>query len=358
MKHRDLVSALLGLVCAVLVSTCDAPSTAGLLFLTYSALNGVTLSLILLIYTGAYDAYREHLAASIDNNYDGFKYSAGYKVITPGYFDALHMHLRQGRLLRDGDAAGQPPVAVVSELFVRQFLPRTDPIGVRFKYAGMDPVNPVFTIVGVVDDVRFQALTRPPVPQVYVSMLQAPYRARYTVSLLARAADPRQEKQVASGLREIVRRDDPDVPVELSSLEALVSGSVADRRLMLTLVGGFALLALVLAASGIYSVLSRSVTQRTTEIGVRMALGADAASVVRLMLRNAMAPVAAGAAAGLVIAAAGTRLLRSLLFEVQPLDPMAFGGAAALLIAVALLAAYVPARRATRVDPLRALRAQ
>jgi putative ABC transport system permease protein len=293
-----------------------------------------------------------------DGNYDGFKYSAGYKVVTPGYFDALRMHLRQGRLLQDSDAAGQPPVAVVSELFVRQFLPRTNPIGVRFKYAGMDPVNPFFTIVGVVDDVRFVALTRPPVPQVYVPMLQAPYRTRYTVSLVARAADVRQEGQVASALRDVVQKFDPDVPIELSSLEAMVSGSVADRRLMLSLVGGFALLALVLAASGIYSVLSQAVAQRTAEIGVRMALGADARTVVRLVLAGAMLPVGAGTALGLAAAAGGTRLLRSLLFEVQPLDPLAFAAAAATLVTVALLAAYVPARRATRVDPIAALRAQ
>jgi predicted permease len=293
-----------------------------------------------------------------DNLYDGYKYSAGYKVVTPGYFDALHMRLRQGRVLTDNDAAGQPPVAVVSELFVRQFLPRVNPIGVRFKYAGMDRVNPVFTIVGVVDDVRFQALTRPPVPQVYVAMAQAPYRARYTVSLVARAADRRQEEQVAGAVREVVRQSEPDVPLDMSSLEAMVSGSVADRRLMLTLVAAFAALALGLAATGIYSVLSQAVAQRTAEIGVRMALGADANTVVRLVLRGAMTPVGIGAAIGLAAAVAATRLLRSLLVEVQPLDPAAFAGAAAVLMVVALLAAYVPARRATRVDPLRALRTQ
>jgi putative ABC transport system permease protein len=138
----------------------------------------------------------------------------------------------------------------------------------------------------------------------------------------------------------------------------MVSGSVADRRLMVSLVGGFALLALVLAASGIYSVLSQAVAQRTAEIGVRMALGADARTVVRLVLAGAMLPVGAGTAIGLAAAAGGTRLLRSLLFEVQPLDPLAFLAAAATLITVALLAAYVPARRATRVDPIAALRAQ
>jgi putative ABC transport system permease protein len=294
--------------------------------------------------------------AIADNNYDGFKYSAGYKVVTPGYFEALHMRPRRGRLLTDGDAAGQPAVAVVSQLFVRQFLPHSDPIGVRFRYSGMEPVNPYLTIVGVVDDVHFDGLTKPAAPQVYVPMLQAPFRALYTVSVVARAADRRHEAQVAAALREVVHAADPDVPLELSSLERMVSESVADRRLLLTLVAAFAALALVLAAVGISSVLSQVVTQRTAEIGIRMALGADAAVVVRLMLAGAAPPVALGAAIGLGAAIAAMRLLQSFLFEIRPLDPLAFACAAGILIGVAVIAAYVPARRATRVDPLRALR--
>jgi predicted permease len=296
--------------------------------------------------------------ASGDSTYDGFKYAAGYKVVTAGYFESLGMRLREGRFLKDTDGAGQPAVAVVSEAFVRKFLPRTDPIGVRFKYAGMDPVNPTFTIVGVVGDVHFEGLTHPADPQVYVPFLQAPFRALQTVSVVARAADPRQQAQVAEALRDAVRRADPDVPIDMSSLDALVAGSVADRRLLLTLVAAFAGLALVLAATGIYSVLSQAVAQRTAEIGIRMALGADAAMVIRLMLRSAMTSVLAGAAIGVAGAIAGMRLLGSFLFEVEPLDPGAFGAAAAVLIAVALLAAYIPARRATRVDPLSALRSQ
>ena len=136
----------------------------------------------------------------------------------------------------------------------------------------------------------------------------------------------------------------------------MITDSVADRRFLLTLVGAFAALALLLAATGIYSVLSQAVAQRTSEIGIRMALGADASSVVGLMLDSAMRSVGVGAAAGLVVALALARVLQSFLFEVRPLDPAAFGAAAALLVLVALLAAYVPARRATRVDPLVALR--
>jgi predicted permease len=293
-----------------------------------------------------------------DGIYDGFRYSAGYKVVTPGYFETLRMHPSAGRLLQDTDVAGRPVVAVVSESFAKRFLPRTNPIGVRFKYAGMDPVNPVLTIVGVVGDVRFASLTREADPQVYVSMWQVPYRARYNVSVMARAVDPRQQASVAASLHETLRHYDTEVPVEISSLEAMVADSVASRRFLLTLVTAFAILAVSLAATGIYSVLSQAVAQRTAEIGIRMALGADAATVVRLMLRSAMTSVAAGAALGIAGAAASMRLLSSFLFGVTPIDPPAFAIAGALLLVVALVAAYVPARRATRVDPLKALRAQ
>jgi predicted permease len=293
-----------------------------------------------------------------DGLYDGFKYSAGYKVVTPGYFEALGMRVLKGRVLRDTDAAGQPPVAVVSESFAKRFLPRTDPIGVQFKYAGMERVNPVYTIVGVVGDIRYQALTREAVPQVFVPLAQAPYRARYTFSVMARAADVRQQAHVADGVRETLRQLDADVPVEMSSLQTMVADSIANRRFLLILVGSFAALALLLAATGIYSVLSQAVAQRTAEIGIRMALGADAGNVIRLMLRSAMSSVLAGTALGIAGAFATMRLLSAFLFDVRPMDPAAVATAAGVLIAVALVAAYVPARRATRVDPLRALRTQ
>jgi putative ABC transport system permease protein len=296
------------------------------------------------------------VGATPDGIYDGFKYSAGYKVVTPGYLETLGMRLREGRFLAANDIPGQPPAAVVSELFVKRFLPRVDPIGVRFKYAGMDMMNPVFTIVGVVGDVHQQSLVRAPVPQVFVSMYQQPSRARWTIGVVARAADPGQQGQVASAIRDTLRTYDPEVPVDISSLDRMIADSVADRRFLLTLVGAFAVLALLLAATGIYSVLSQAVAQRTSEIGIRMALGADASSVVGLVLSSAMRSVGVGAAAGLAVALASGRVLQSFLFEVEPLDPAAFGAAAALLAAVALLAAYVPARRATRVDPLVALR--
>jgi ABC-type antimicrobial peptide transport system permease subunit len=163
---------------------------------------------------------------------------------------------------------------------------------------------------------------------------------------------------VAAAVRKLVRELDPDVPIDMTTLESLIAGSVSDRRFTLLLLGAFAAIALLLAATGIYSVLTQIVAQRTQEIGIRMALGADAPTVVRLMLGNALVPVVAGIVAGAIGSAFGVRLLASFLFGVQPLDPLAFAAAAGLLAVVAVVAGYLPARRATRVDPLIALRAR
>jgi ABC-type antimicrobial peptide transport system permease subunit len=159
-------------------------------------------------------------------------------------------------------------------------------------------------------------------------------------------------------LRAALSALDRDVPVKFSTMEERVGASVADRRFMMTMLSAFAAIALLLAAVGIYSVLSHSVAQRTSEIGIRMALGADARSVVGLMLGTAMRSVGAGVAVGALAGALAVRLLESFLFGVRPIDPIAFAAAAAVLVAVGLVAAYLPARRATRVDPLLALRSQ
>jgi len=288
----------------------------------------------------------------------GARPSAGYRVATPGYLEAAGLRLLQGRTLQDGDRAGALPVAVVNQAFVRQLLGATPPIGVCFKFNGMDQVNPVFTIVGVVGDVHHRSLVRAVEPEAFVSAYQQPFRAQYTMFVVVRPVSAAQQRALSASVREAVREMDPDVPVELSSLDQFISASVAGRRFLLMVLAAFAAIALVLAATGIYSVLSRSVAQRTQEIGIRMALGADARRVVGLMLASSMRSVAAGIVIGGLAALAGVRVLTTFLFGVRPLDPAAFAGAAALLIAVALVAAYLPARRATRVDPLIALRSQ
>jgi putative ABC transport system permease protein len=288
----------------------------------------------------------------------GGRLSAGYRVATPGYLEAAGLRLLQGRTLQDGDRAGALPVAVVNQAFVRQLLGVTPPIGVRFKFNGMDQVNPVFTIVGVVGDVHHRSLVRAVEPEVFISAYQQPFRAQYTMFVVVRPVSAAQQRALSASVREAVREMDPDVPVELSSLDQFISASVAGRRFLLMVLATFAAIALVLAATGIYSVLSRSVAQRTQEIGIRMALGADARRVVGLMLASSMRSVGIGIVIGGLAALAGVRVLTTFLFGVRPLDPAAFAGAAALLIAVALVAAYLPARRATRVDPLLALRAR
>ena len=279
-------------------------------------------------------------------------------MATPGYLEALGARLLQGRTLNDGDRAGQPPAAVVNQAFVRRYLPKTNPIGVRFRYSGMDPVNPTFTIVGVVADVHHASLVRASSPEVFVCAYQAPTRTKYTMTVVTRAVADAQQPSVATGVRDAVRQFEPDVAVEMSTLDRVLSNSVADRRFTLTVLGAFAALALMLAATGVYSVLSQAVAKRTQEIGIRMALGAEPRRVVRLMLASAMIPVAVGVVAGAAGAGFAVRFLSSFLFGVKPLDPPAFLAAAVLLVLVAVVAGYIPARRATRVDPLLALRAR
>ena len=216
--------------------------------------------------------------------------------------------------------------------------------------------EPLLTIVGVAADVRSDALSAPIVPEAYVSYLQRPLRTRWSMVVAVRARDGGSAAGLLTPLHKLVTETDPDLPVKMGTMEQRVGASVADRWFTMAVLSTFALIAVLLAAVGIYSVLSQSVTQRTAEIGVRMALGADASMLVRLIVRSMMGPVLAGIASGLLAGAFAVKLLASFLFGVQPLDPAAFMAAAALLLAVALLAAYLPARRATRVDPVLALR--
>ena len=281
---------------------------------------------------------------------------ADYFVISPGYFDALRIPIVRGRGIDASDTAGKPAAAVVNQTFVRKFLAGQDPIGRRFRYFGMDARDePMLTIVGVAADVRSDALTAPIVPEAYVSYLQRPLRTKWGIVVAARARQGRADA-LLEPLQRTVTTFDPDVPVKLGTMDERIGASIADRRFTMAVLSTFAVVAVLLAAIGIYSVLAQSVVQRMPEIGVRMALGADALTVLRLIVRTMMGPVISGIGAGLVVSVFAARLLASFLFGVQPLDPAAFGAAAALLILVALAAAFFPARRATRVDPVLALR--
>ena len=282
---------------------------------------------------------------------------ADYFVITPGYFDTLRIPIVRGRGLNDTDGAAAPVSVVVNETFVRKFLPAQDPIGRRFRYLGMDSSHePMMTIVGVARDVRSDALDAPVVPEAYVSYVQRPLRTRWSFVVAVRARDGVSADALVTPLRRLLAAMDADVPVKVGTMEERVGQSVADRRFTVAVLSTFAFVAVLLAAIGIYGLLAQSVAQRTAEIGVRMALGADARMLLRLILGAMMRPVVAGLACGLLAATFAVKLLGSFLFGVQPLDPAAFIAAAALLVVVALAAAYIPARRAMRVDPVRALR--
>jgi len=273
---------------------------------------------------------------------------------SPGYFAALGIALQRGRMFDARDAAGRTATAVVNEALVRRYFPDQDPLGRRIDFEGSERAHRWHEIVGVVADVRDRALDRAPEPQVYVPYAQRPTGALF---LVARGADG--ARAALPALRLAVREVDPELPVyNPTTMERLVSDDLRERRTARTALAGFAVAALALAALGLYGLLAQTVRERVPEIGVRMALGARRADVVRLFLGEGGRLVLAGLAAGALAALTGTRLLRSLLFGVSPEDPATYAVVAILLAAVSLAACAVPAWRAARVDPLRALRSE
>jgi putative ABC transport system permease protein len=276
-----------------------------------------------------------------------------YRVVTPGYFSAMEIPLRQGRLLSEQDTETSPRVVVISERLARLYFPNESPIGRRVTIS--DPkAGPWEEIVGVVADVRHWGLDAEPPPEFYVSYRQ--HWRRYMTFTVRAYGDP---LQLAPSVRAAVRAFDKDlVPEEVATMEQVISVSLTQRRLNLMILGSLAALAVGLAAFGLYGVLAYTVTQRTQEIGIRLALGAQRRDIMRLVLRQGVRLVALGLALGLVGASAATRALRSLLFGVGPTDLLSFTAITLLVAAVGLLACYLPARRATKVDPLVALRRQ
>ncbi|HEX7296927.1 MAG TPA: ABC transporter permease, partial [Pyrinomonadaceae bacterium] len=278
---------------------------------------------------------------------------ADYTVSSSGYFRAMNIPLLRGRVFTDHDTKGTPEVLVVSDAFVRRFFPAEDPIGRRIVFDG--PNETAREIVGVVGDVKRNGLDVDVQPEIYASYLQRPER-RLNVILKSDFADPAQMLQPARGA---VKAFDPNQIIwRTQTLNQLLSTSVAPRRFNMLLLGIFATVALVLAAVGLYGVMSYSVSWRTHEIGIRMALGAKRADVLRLVVRQGMMMALIGLAIGLVGAFSLSRVLRGLLFGVSSTDPLTFAIVSIVLLGVALLACLVPARRATRVDPLVALRTE
>jgi predicted permease len=274
-----------------------------------------------------------------------------YRVASAGYFEAIGMPLRRGRTFDGRDRPGGEAVAIINESMARRHFAGRDPLGQRIRFAGMDVVNPWLTIIGVVGDVRFRDLAAEALPEVFVNYRQLPMRTLSFITTAVRLHGGLTAESVMPALRDQWRSLDPDVPVDMSPMTTLVERSTASRRFTLTVVGVFGLMALALAAMGVYGILSYSVAQRSREIGIRMALGASSAAVVSLVFRSVTGAVAGGVIAGLLAAVALTRFLQAFLFGVTSLDPLSFGGALAALIAISFLAAWYPVRRASQIDP-------
>jgi predicted permease len=272
-------------------------------------------------------------------------------AVNPDYFRTMSISLRAGRFFNDNDTQGAPSVAVISESLARRLFPNEDPLEKRVNIGGSGA--DWTTIVGIASDIRHQGLDQEIEQAVYLSYRQLPRN----LALVARTTI--EPASLAPAFRNAVHETDPSVPVyELQTMNERVSNSVAARRFNLLLLGGFAALALLLAGVGVYGVISYIVTQRTHEIGIRMALGAQSGDVVRLFIKQGMALVILGVVLGLVGAFTLTRVMTSLLFNVSASDPLTYVGVAVTLSLIALLACYIPARRATKVDSLIALRAE
>jgi putative ABC transport system permease protein len=276
--------------------------------------------------------------------------AADYRDITPNYFATMGIPLIKGRIFSPQDNLDRPRVVVIDETLARRFFPNEDPIGKHLRVP--DATRPAREIVGVVGGVRDTGFDQQPRPTIYFPSLQSPDQ---TMSLVVRTSVP--PGSILPAIKSAIWSVDKNQPVfDVKSMDEIISGNVSAQRLAFLLLGVFAFLALALAAIGIYGVTSYLVSERTHEIGVRMALGAQPLDVSRLVLSHGAKLVAVGVITGAVAALALTRLLTNLLFGVSASDPWTFVGVGLLLIVVAVIASYIPARRATRVDPLVALR--
>ena len=282
----------------------------------------------------------------------GEEVDANDRITTPDYFRAMGIPLLKGRVFTERDNADAPEVVVINETFARRFFPNEDPLGKRIitdrenNPSGME-------IVGVVGDVRHKSLDVEGGAEFYHSYLQTPERS---MSLVVRAAtdDP---TSIASELRSAVQQVDKDQPISnIMTMEQLLAESVAQRRFNMLLLGIFSAVALLLAGVGIFGVMNYSVTQRTHEIGIRMALGAQASDVLKMVVGQGMALALVGVCVGVASSFILTRIMSNLLFGVSATDPVTFAGVSLLLTLIALLSCYIPARRATKVDPMIALR--
>lgn len=281
--------------------------------------------------------------------------NASFIFADENFFKTLGVPLLAGRFFDEHDVPGGPLVTIVNETLARHYFPDGHAVGKRLKQGGAErPNNPWMEIVGVVGDIKYSGLDAPPEPAYYLADRQQPVTRRFV--MVRTAADPRS---ALNSIRSAVSAVDRDLPVSrLYTVDQLMNESVAAPRFRTMLVTLFAMLGLVLAAVGIYGVMAYTVSERTRELGVRVALGATRREVLRMVMTEAAALAAAGVGLGIAGAAATTRLMAALLFGVTPTDPSTFASIAAILMVIALAGSYVPARRATRVDPMAALRSE
>lgn len=296
--------------------------------------------------TGNY--FLDHMPANLDFSAHA---SSVLSIVAPGTFAALGIPVKSGRDFSNGDGADMPFVAVINEALVRKSFPGENPIG-RTIFCPFDSFKGM-TIIGVVGDVRQYGPVREPMPECYMPYLQHQYNGR-TLSLVVRTAG--NPTALAETVRRVARETLPDVPVRFTTMEVALSENLATPRFRSLLFGVFAGLAVCLAMAGVYGVMAHAVGQRSSEIGLRIALGASAGSVLRLILGQGLTLASIGLALGLAAAVSGTRLLTTMLFQVQPNDPSVYVAVIVLLSGVTLVASYVPARRASKINPLKALR--
>ena len=293
---------------------------------------------------------KAHPRANPADNPSAFRYG-----VSDGYFEAMRIPLRHGRTFTVKDLVNAPRVAIVNESFAKKYWPGEEPIGQLVSMG--DPSKPEWTeIVGVVGDLKQLALSQRESDAIYIPEAQWPF-ADQAMSLVVRAKG--DASSMAPAVRRAVWSVNKDQPiVRVVTASQLVAGSESQRRFALTLFEAFAVVALVLAAAGIYGVLAGTVTERLREIGVRAALGASRTDILRMVVRQGLGLTAVGAVLGLAAAAGLSRVIASLLFGISPLDPATYAGVATVLGVVALGACLVPAIRASRVDPMETLRAE
>jgi predicted permease len=299
--------------------------------------------------------YGWNIGFTVEGFENGSKlFSADNNLVSNDYFRAMGIQLLRGRTFSDQDKEGAQPAIIVNETMARRFWPEMDPIGRRIKWGANDPASPWLTIVGQVADVKVSALDAETRPQVYMPFGQQTGPGG-PIFLVVRSEG--EAGNLISEMRAAIWSVDPDLPIyDVRSMGQILAESIAERRFLVSMLAAFAALALTLAVVGLYGVISYSIAQRTREIGIRMALGADRRDVLKLTMGKGMAPALIGVITGLATACWPTPLAKSMLFGVSANDPLTLGGASLLVIAAAFVSSFLPARRAIGANPMKSLR--